>query len=121
MREGKSKGPRIMMWFDHSDRGEQMRPTETCIAWVVYRMTLPKQAVGGNVVCEQREWEAIELARPGYHTLLYSGIKTEQEAEKLARGTAGDSFGRGSGKKVAPAHVTPPITPPEVPPATPQT
>lgn len=59
---------------------------------MVYRMTLSKQAVGGNVVCEQSEWEAIELARPGYHVLLHSGIKTEQEAEKLARGTAGDTF-----------------------------
>ena len=76
-----------------------MRPTDICIAWVVYRMTMPKQAAGGNVVCEQAEWDAIESARPGYHTLLHSGIRTEQEAEKLARGTAGDSFRRGSGKK----------------------
>lgn len=89
-----------------------MRQTGICVAWVVYRMTLPKQAAGGNVVCEQREWDAIELARPGYHTLLYSGIKTEQEAEKLARGTAGDAFRRGSGKKkAAPASATPPAAP----------
>lgn len=87
-----------------------MRQTQTCVAWVVYRMTMPKQ-VGGNVVCEQAEWDAIELARPGYHTLLHSGIKTEQEAEKLARGTAGDSFGRGAGKKKAPVPDTPPATP----------
>jgi hypothetical protein len=84
-----------------------MRPTDATVSWVVYRMTLPKQAVGGNVVCEQSEWDAIESARPGYHTLLHSGIKTEQEAEKLARGTAGDSFGRGSGKKMT----KPPATP----------
>jgi hypothetical protein len=64
-------------------------------------MTRPKQAVSGNVVCEQPEWDAIELAQPGYHTLLYSGIKTEQEAEKLARGTAGDDYRRGSGTKTA--------------------
>jgi hypothetical protein len=90
-----------------------MRQTEVCVAWVVYRMTMPKQAVGGNVVCEQSEWDALELARPGYHTLLHSGIKTEQEAEKLARGTAGDSFGRGSGRKAAK-----PLTAPLLPPAT---
>ena len=86
-----------------------MTRTDTPVTWVVYRMTLPKQAVGGNVVCEQSEWDALELARPGYHTLLHSGIKTEQEAEKLARGTAGDTFGRGSTKKVA--HAPQPAAP----------
>ena len=89
-----------------------MRPNVTCVSWVVYRMTMPKQAVGGNVVCEQAEWDAIELARPGYHTLLYSGIKTEQEAEKLARGNAGDSYGRGAAKKAIPTPTTPPAPPP---------
>jgi hypothetical protein len=76
-----------------------MRLSTTCIAWVVYRMTIPKQSTCGNVVCEQSEWEAIESSRPGYHVLLHSGIKTEQEAEKLARGTAGDSFRVRTGKK----------------------
>jgi hypothetical protein len=32
-----------------------MRKTEVCRSWVVYRMTLSKGAVGGYVVCEQRE------------------------------------------------------------------
>lgn len=82
-----------------------MRSSQICTAWVVYRMTMPKQVVGGNVVCEQSEWDAIDAARPGYHTLLHVGIKTEQEAEKLARGTAGDSFGKG-GKKKPPAPTT---------------
>ncbi len=59
--------------------------------WVVYRMTLHGDAVGGNVVCEQHEWEAVEAKMPGYHTLLHSGLKTEQEAEKLARGNAGET------------------------------
>ena len=80
-----------------------MRNTEVCRSWVVYRMTLPKNAVGGNVVCEQREWDAIEAAQPGYHPLLHTGLRTEQEAEKLARGTAGDDYGRrGVKKKPAP-------------------
>jgi hypothetical protein len=86
-----------------------MRSNEICRSWVVYKMTMPKNAIGGNVVCEQREWELIETLRPGYHTLLYSGLKTEQEAEKLARGTAGDDYGRRGGKKKAPAPVTPPL------------
>ena len=68
-----------------------MRSNEVCRAWVVYRMTLHGNAVGGNVVCEQREWEVLEAARPGYHLLLHAGLKTEQEAEKLARGTAGET------------------------------
>ena len=93
-----------------------MRRTDICVAWVVYRMTLPKQAIGGNVVCEQAEWDALELARPGFHTLLHTGIRTEQEAEKLARGTAGDDYGRRSGKKVVKtAKVADPL--PAVPPA----
>jgi hypothetical protein len=76
-----------------------MRNTEVCRSWVVYRMTLPKNVVGGNVVCEQREWDAIEAAQPGYHTLLHTGLKTEQEAEKLARGTAGENYRRGAKSK----------------------
>ena len=32
----------------------------------------------------------MELASPGYHTLLLGGILSEPEAERLARGTAGD-------------------------------
>ncbi len=68
-----------------------MRTIEVCRSWVVYRMTRPGTAISGNVVCEQREWDLIEAAQPGYHTLLHSGLQTEQEAEKLARGTAGDA------------------------------
>src|SRR4051812_22877484 len=54
-------------------KGEVMGPTGTG-KWCVYRMTLHGNATGGNVVCEQSEWEAIDRARPGYHTLLHSGI-----------------------------------------------
>jgi hypothetical protein len=43
-----------------------------------------------NAVCEQSEWDAMELARPGYHTLVKAHIANEAEAEKLARGTSGD-------------------------------
>jgi len=70
-----------------------MRPRVTCATRVVYRMTLL-----GNVVCEQREWDALEASCPGFYVLLHSGIGTEQEAEKLARGTAGDKNRRGSAK-----------------------
>jgi hypothetical protein len=53
--------------------------------WVVYRMTLHGKATGVNAVCTQGEWDAMELARPGYHTLVQAGIAAEGEAEKLAR------------------------------------
>ena len=65
--------------------------TEKPVAWVVYKMTMPGKHTGMIAVCEQSEWEAMELARPGYHTLIRSGIQDESEAEKLARGTAGNA------------------------------
>ena len=69
-----------------------MPKTEGPHSWVVYKMTAPNGAVLGNSVCEQWEWDAIEADHPGFHTLLHSGIGTEQEADKLARGTAGDDY-----------------------------
>jgi hypothetical protein len=54
-------------------------------SWVVYKMTLYGKPIGVNAVCEQAEWDAMELSRPGYHQLIQSGIATEGEAERLAR------------------------------------
>jgi hypothetical protein len=83
-------------------------------------MVLRGEPFGGNVVCEQREWDAMQASRPGQHLLVRSGIATEQEAEKLARGTAGDVYGRGPGKRAqAPRDPAPPIAPGSAPPATP--
>jgi hypothetical protein len=69
-----------------------MRKVEKVESWVVYRMTLHGKADGMNAVCEQGEWEAMEQERPGYHHLVQAGITNEGEAERLARGTAGDSL-----------------------------
>ena len=69
-----------------------MRQAEKVESWVVYRMTLHGKADGMNAVCEQGEWDAMERERPGYHHLVQSGITNEGEAERLARGTAGDSL-----------------------------
>ena len=66
-------------------------------------MTIHGKAQQVNAVCEQDEWDEMEARRPGYHTLLHTGLKTEQEAEKLARGTAGESKPRGHKKQVPPA------------------
>jgi hypothetical protein len=62
-----------------------MRTTEMSSLWVVYRMTVRGKITGVNAVCEQREWEAMERAQPGYHTLIQAGITNEGEAERLAR------------------------------------
>jgi hypothetical protein len=64
-------------------------PTQA-ITWVVYEVTVPRKPGGARAVCERSEWDALELARPGVHTLVLAGIASETEAEKLARGTAGD-------------------------------
>ena len=62
-----------------------MSKTEKVVSWVVYRMTTHGKPNGGNAVCQQDEWEAIERAAPGYHTLILAGITSEGEAERLAR------------------------------------
>jgi hypothetical protein len=65
-----------------------MREVEKCESWVVYLMTLNAKKPAMGAVCEQGEWDAMELARPGYHKLIKSGITSEGEAEQLARGTS---------------------------------
>ena len=72
-----------------------MRKSGQVGPWVVYRMTLWRKHSAQNAVCEQSEWDAMELSQPGYHTLVREGIATESEAELLARGTSGDLQVRG--------------------------
>lgn len=55
-------------------------------SWVIYQMTIHKKPAGTKAVCKQSEWEAMEVSRPGYHTLIQAGIRNEGEAERLARG-----------------------------------
>jgi hypothetical protein len=57
--------------------------------WVVYQSVQGK-AMGAKSICEQREWEALERSHPGANELLASGLASESQAEKLARGTSGD-------------------------------
>jgi len=56
-------------------------------SWVVYEVFVRGKAVGMNAVCEQAEWEKMEIAQPGNHTLIQSGITNEGVAERLARST----------------------------------
>ena len=59
----------------------KQKPVEV---WVVYKSRHAGDH-GPNAVCEQAEWDAMEMAEPGLHTLLRSGVASEAEAEKLAR------------------------------------
>jgi hypothetical protein len=62
-----------------------MKETEKVVSWVVYRMTIHGKASGANAVCQQDEWDAMERAQPGYHTLILAGVTNEGEAERMAR------------------------------------
>jgi hypothetical protein len=66
-----------------------MGKTERIVSWVVYKMTLHGKPLGVNAVCEQAEWDAMKASWPGYHTLVRSGIASEGQAERLARGGPG--------------------------------
>ena len=71
-----------------------MRMSNRTTCWAVYlkTVTISKQTVTSNAVCEQAEWDAMDKAEPGVHTLVRGRIETEEEAEKLARGTSGDDY-----------------------------
>lgn len=58
------------------------RPVE---AWVVYQAAVSKKGESVHVVCEQREWDAMQLLDPGQHQLVMAGIRTEAEADRQAR------------------------------------
>jgi hypothetical protein len=73
--------------------------TQEIGSWVVYQMTLKGKPSTMNAICEQAEWDAMELDRPGHHVLIRKGITNEGQAEQLARGTSGDPVKRGGGGK----------------------
>ena len=62
-----------------------MRTTDQPMSWVVYLMTIHGKPDGMKAVCEQREWDAMQLIQPGHNTLIQAGFTNEGEAEKLAR------------------------------------
>jgi hypothetical protein len=66
-------------------------PRATTGRWVVYQMPVKGSPEGVRGICEQWEWEAMELARPGVNTLIQGGIANEGEAERLARGSSGET------------------------------
>lgn len=56
-------------------------------SWVVYRIiSLQKHSPGGVAICEQREWDAMQGGPSSCpHVLIKKDIKSEAEAERLAR------------------------------------
>jgi len=64
--------------------------------WVVYQ-TVGKHG-GGRAMCPASEWPTLEAAG---HTLIQAGITNEGQAERLARGTSGDSKPRASSRDAA--------------------
>jgi hypothetical protein len=90
---------RMIMFYEQetATKGEgTMNQADEAISWVVYKMTLHGKQDPVNAVCEQAEWEELELGRPGYHTLVRAGFTNESETEQLARGTSGDPISRRS-------------------------
>ena len=61
---------------------------EKTATWVIYLMTL-RNHDKMKAVCEQAEWDTMELTRPGYHQFIQGGFTSEAEAEVLARGESG--------------------------------
>src|SRR6516162_1986877 len=57
--------------------GEMRKPAQVAL-WAVYQMTIQGQP-GPNVVCLQREWDAVEAASPGVHRHIKGGIVSEGE------------------------------------------
>lgn len=70
-------------------REELMRKSEEIVSWVVFQISLKKHPMGGIAICGQEEWNAMESACPGYHTLIKQGIRSEVEAERFARSQPG--------------------------------
>ena len=68
-----------------------MRKKKAGESWVIYLMPLHGNKEPAHAVCSQEEWKELELVQPGFHKLLRAGILNEGEAERLARGTSGDS------------------------------
>ena len=72
-----------------------MRKKQSAEVWVVYKSYFAGPE-GPNAVCEEWEWNAMELATPGRNTLIRNGILNEAEAEKMARESPGGTMLRGA-------------------------
>ena len=60
---------------------------EPLVTWVVYEKQMPGKPKM-TVMCEQSEWDALELTQPNFCTAVRTDITNEGEAEQLARSGA---------------------------------
>ena len=65
---------------------DSMRPGR----WVVYAVPVKDDPAGRPAVCSEKEWDRLTAARPGVFALIRDGMASEGEAERFARGAAGD-------------------------------
>ncbi|CAN5550458.1 hypothetical protein BH10PLA2_BH10PLA2_35160 [soil metagenome] len=70
--------------------------SKSSLLWVVYKPAMRGTADGINAVCEQAEWDAMELAKPGQHQL------TERHDGAGAVFAVTDPSGPGIGKVMFP-------------------
>jgi hypothetical protein len=76
----------------------------TVETWTVYQ-AVKGNAAGIRSVCTDSEWQALEMSHPGINVLVQQGLTHEADAERLARGTSGDSVAKRTQKRVPkPAH-----------------
>jgi hypothetical protein len=68
-----------------------MRTSNEVQAWAVYEIAAKGAEPATKAMCDQREWVQIEKSGAGRYTLIRGHITNEGEAERLARGTSGDT------------------------------
>ena len=68
-----------------------MRSIAEVKVWAVYQIAAQGKEPAVNAMCDQGEWEQIKKSAPGRFTLIKANITNEGEAERLARGTSGDT------------------------------
>jgi hypothetical protein len=68
-----------------------MRSASEAKSWAVYQIAPRGNEPVTNAMCDQRDWEQIEKSSNGRCTLIRGNITNEGEAERLARGTSGDT------------------------------
>lgn len=76
-----------------------MRTANEASSWAVYHIAAKGKDSARNALCDQGDWEAIERVGAGSCTLIRANITNEGEAERLARGTSGDTKPRVGGPK----------------------
>jgi hypothetical protein len=68
-----------------------MRYASVANSWAVYEIAAKGKDLATRGVCDQGDWLEIEKTAAGRFTLVRGNITNEGEAERLARGTFGDT------------------------------